>query len=657
LLLRTLVDKFYFAFAPGLRLGNTRRPADGKPFMSYRTFRSAPSVAALALLAAFGGCTDQSPDRTPAKVTIVAPRTASIASGATVTLTASVTDAAGDVLPGMTVQWTSTDATIASVTAAGVVTGVRVGDAQIMATLGTLRSLPIRLTVTPGVAATLTIRTQPSGAASGLPLASQPVVEIRDASGNLVTSAETVTAVVATGGGAIAGSTTTAVGGVATFTSLAISGAIGPRTLAFSVGGLTPVTSTGFELAAGAASILVMRIEPAGAAAGAPLTTQPVIEIRDAAGNLTTSTATVTATIVSGGGSLTGASTAAIGGVASFTNLTLAGAVGSCVLAFNADGLVSVTSAPIAVRPGAAVALRLRRQPGGAIAGQLLAIQPVVEIVDAGGNPVPAQGVVITATLTSVGVSITGSMATSVDGVATFSSLTISGVVGSYPIRFTADGLVGVTSLEVQVAPGAATHLAVRSQPLTAENGVPVSTPLVVVALDAAGNVATSYNFRVVFLLLFPVGPGSGSPLGADIVNGVGTFPSLTLAGPLGTVTLEFFSGSLAVAKSLPITLTLGPAARLGVTIAPPSMVSDGVPMVPQPVFEVLDAGGNHVSSNVTITVSTDAPTGSIANGTATAVNGVATFSGLTLSGSPGSRNYAFSGPGISPTTFYITIQ
>ncbi|HEY2851181.1 MAG TPA: Ig-like domain-containing protein, partial [Gemmatimonadaceae bacterium] len=168
--------------------------------------RLAPHLLALALIAATSGCKDQGPDRAPAQVTISSPPGTTITSGTTVTLTASVTNAAGTVLSGNTAEWTSTDATIASVTSTGVVTAIHAGSAQITATVGTVHSLPITLTVTPGAAAQLALRTQPAGGVSALPLTTQPVIEIRDAAGNLVSSStDVVTAIIATGGGTITG--------------------------------------------------------------------------------------------------------------------------------------------------------------------------------------------------------------------------------------------------------------------------------------------------------------------------------------------------------------------------------------------------------------------------------------------------------------------
>lgn len=84
--------------------------------------------------------------------------------------------------------------------------------------------------------AAVTIVTAPSSDARiGTPLAQQPVIEVRDAAGNLLDGVQVV-ASVATGGGVLSGATAIATGGRATFTGLAISGATGPQVLRFSAG-------------------------------------------------------------------------------------------------------------------------------------------------------------------------------------------------------------------------------------------------------------------------------------------------------------------------------------------------------------------------------------------------------------------------------------
>ena len=96
------------------------------------------------------------------------------------------------------------------------------------------------------VAASLQVQTQPAGAVNGVAFTTQPVVRILDNAGLVVTTGTgatlTVTAAIASGTGTIGGTVTAvASNGVATFTSLAITGT-GDHTLLFST--TTPVLTT-----------------------------------------------------------------------------------------------------------------------------------------------------------------------------------------------------------------------------------------------------------------------------------------------------------------------------------------------------------------------------------------------------------------------------
>lgn len=101
---------------------------------------------------------------------------------------------------------------------------------------------------------TLAITTQPSGAVTGLALTTQPVVEVRTTDGYRLTSATPdITATVASGGGALSGTTTiTAAAGRGTFTNLAITNAAGgAHQLRFSaptLAGAPTVTSNAFTV-------------------------------------------------------------------------------------------------------------------------------------------------------------------------------------------------------------------------------------------------------------------------------------------------------------------------------------------------------------------------------------------------------------------------
>ena len=210
-------------------------------------------IALLALATSCGSSSDAAPptntDNTPAAITISPPGAATIPSGTTATLTAAVTTSDGRALTGAAVVWSSSNPTVATV-AGGVVTAIKVGTTTITATSGTLNTtLPV--TVVPGAATQLVLRAQPGDGAIGSPLTPAPVVEIRDAAGNVATSATAaVTLTIANGGGSLNGTVTaSAVAGVVTFTGVTVLGTAGPRTLRFSSLGLAPVVSAEFAMA------------------------------------------------------------------------------------------------------------------------------------------------------------------------------------------------------------------------------------------------------------------------------------------------------------------------------------------------------------------------------------------------------------------------
>src|SRR5258705_1055607 len=69
----------------------------------------------------------------PVASVTVTPATATVSVGATTQFTATTRDSAGGVLTGRVIVWSSTDPTVATVTAAGLARGAAVGSASIMA--------------------------------------------------------------------------------------------------------------------------------------------------------------------------------------------------------------------------------------------------------------------------------------------------------------------------------------------------------------------------------------------------------------------------------------------------------------------------------------------------------------------------------------------
>src|SRR5207247_3350932 len=101
-----------------------------------------------------------------------------------------------------------------------------------------------------------------------------PAVQVTalDAQGNVATGfGSNVTVAIGTNaaGGTLAGTTgVTAVGGVATFANLSINKVGTGYTLAATATGVTPATSTAFNVTVGAAAQLVFSVQPSNATAG-----------------------------------------------------------------------------------------------------------------------------------------------------------------------------------------------------------------------------------------------------------------------------------------------------------------------------------------------------------------------------------------------------
>src|SRR5439155_1014423 len=294
------------------------------------------------------------------------------------------------------------------------------------------------ITVGAGAATQLTLPTQPSATAqSGVAFAQQPVVQRRGGGGNAVTQAGvTITAEIATGGGTLGGTVAAATNGsgVASFTNLSISGTAGERTLSFSAAGFVSVTSGSVTVTAGAATQLTLTIQPSGTAqSGVPFGQQPVVQLRDGAGNLVSQAGvTVTAAIATGGGTLGGTVTATTNGsgVASFTDLSISGTAGDRRLTCRATGLTPAVSGTINVGSGAATQLAVTPQPSAtAESGVAFAQQPVVQLRDGDGNAVNQAGVTVTAAIATGGGTLSGTVtaATNGSGVASFTNLSISG--------------------------------------------------------------------------------------------------------------------------------------------------------------------------------------------------------------------------------------
>ena len=513
------------------------------------------------------------------QVVITGPGT-DFAAGGSTTLTVQVQDQFGNLISTDNTTAITFDPTLSG-TISGVVTGVgdgvysSTGAAETVTVVGGVAAVTLTdtavetfevaltnsaslddppndsITVGEAPAGQLVVTTQPSVSnVAGEPLAQQPVVEIRDAFGNLIatgaSSTATVTATVFSGTGTLLGTTTTvAAGGVATFADLFME-IIGSKEIRFTADGISAAISTDLTITHAGASQLVLTLEPsATTVAGVPFATQPVVQILDQFGNLVSTGPSsiwpVTASLTGGSGTLSGAVTAgAVGGVVNFAGSGLSiDLVGSDkVLTFSTNVLTPDTSAPFAITYAAATQLVVTTEPSATtVAGVAFAQQPVVEFRDAFGN-LRITGGLVTATLTEGDGTLLGTVTeAAVGGVADFAGngLSIDLVGTDKVLTFSASGMTPDSTGPFAITNDVADHLVFSAQPETTVAGENIL--LAVTIEDQFNNTVTNADRPITLnITTNPSGATLNGTISVSSVNGVATWTAaeglnISLAG------------------------------------------------------------------------------------------------------------------------------
>ncbi len=205
------------------------------------------------------------------------------------------------------------------------------------------------------------------------------------------------------------------------------------------------------------------------------------------------------------------------------------------------------------VTPGAADHLVFLQQPSTVAAGSVMAPPVLVVVEDANNNVVTSDSSSVTLSLaTNPGSSSLGGtvMLSAVNGIATFSDLTLNRPGNGYVLQAARGGLTTVLSSTFNVTAGAATQLAVTTLP-------PVSVSagsgfgLTVSAEDAAGNVDGTFQGSVTLALVSNPGNSTlGGTLTVTASQGVAAFTGLTLNNVANGYTLEASSGGLSSATT-----------------------------------------------------------------------------------------------------------
>jgi type II secretory pathway pseudopilin PulG len=471
-----------------------------------------------------------------------------------------------------------------------------------------------------GAATQFVIVTQPSasGNSAGLPLVTQPVFQIEDASGNVAaTDLSPVALSIKPGTGAagavLSGCSATETLGVVTFSGCTINLAgTGYQLVATDGGFATTVTTSVFNVGGTSAPNLVFTTQPVGGASGSQFSTEPVIKVylngsvdtawsgsvnvTTSGGLLSSNCATIT---ITNGVSSPAPLTCTFQGGYLYDPISQATLAVPYTMTAAGSGLIPTNSSAFSVSSSGAASKLIFTTPATGVASGSFStpfnVQPAVTVEDAFGNVVTGYATSITLAI-SAGETLGGcSSVTPVNGVAAFSGCHASAYATGVTLTASSGALPSVTSASFNIT-GAPYSLAFTTQPVAGVSGSTLTTEPAVTIYDSVGRIVTASTGAItltsslngVLRLCSNLTP----------VNGVVTVSTCTFAGIVGTqFSLTAQQGALTISSAYFSPTDPGAPAQLAFIIQPVAGASLSV-LTTQPVVKVEDSAGNVVTTS-----------------------------------------------------------
>ncbi len=271
--------------------------------------------------------------------------------------------------------------------------------------------------------------------------------------------------------------------------------------------------------------------------------------------------------------------------------------------------------------------------PAGVTAGKAFVLKVAVE--DGLGDVIAGYNGSVTIALADTpgdGTLGGASMVQAVDGVATFSGLTLDVAGTGYTFQASSGNLTSRTSNDIVVSPAAAYQLVIHTQPSApATAGQAFATQPVIYEEDHFGNLETTDNTTVVTAVIESgAGPLQGKST-ATVSDGVATFTNLAV-DTAETISLKLTSGTLTSPTSNNILVSPAAAYQLVIHTQPSATTTAGQAFAIQPVIYEEDHFGNlETADNATVVTAVIESGAGPLHGTSTATvsDGVATFTNL----------------------------
>ncbi|MBI5778803.1 MAG: fibronectin type III domain-containing protein [Planctomycetes bacterium] len=436
--------------------------------------------------------------------------------------------------------------------------------------------------------------------------------------------------------------------------------------IAFSDTALTPATTFYYRVYAynlggdsGYASVtaatfavpdnLAFSVQPVNTAAGA---TFPAVQVtvRDASNNpLALDGIPITFTINKG--TLNGTlSKNTVAGVATFSDLNMTLADTGYAITASSGGLTPAASNAFNITFAAANNLTWVTSPANSVAGSTMAAF-TVRVRDAYANNVQGTTVSVTTTNSALAVYQGGTAVadyatagSGADGLATFSTISMTAAGTGYVFRASSGALATVDSGAFNITPDAADNLAFVQQPTTTSAGATMS-PVTVRVKDVYDNLISG---QAVSITTTDGTLINGTLTQNSDINGIATFTPLSMTAPGTGYVLSATSGALVVTSDA---FNISGAAANLAFVQQPANTMAGATM--SSITVLVRDQFNDPQPGITISLTTT--NGTLINGTLSKdsdINGVATFDDLSIT--LAANNYALSASALTYTVAAI---
>lgn len=391
-------------------------------------------------------------------------------------------------------------------------------------------------------------------------------------------------------------------------------------------------TSGLFDVVPGPASKLVFGQEPTNAIAGATIAPAVTVRIEDVNGNVVNDNTTTVSLAIGtnpGSGTLTGGgSVAAVNGVATFSGLSINKAgTGYTLDASSVPALTAATSTAFNITAGSASKLVFGQQPTNATAGETITPAVTIRIEDTNGNLVEDNTTTVSLAISTnpgSGTLTGGGSVTAVNGVATFSGLSINKAGTGYTLdASSAPALTAATSTAFNIAPGEGSKILVEtaadgSGSVVGSQSLPSGSSVTAYAIardsldNFVANVAASWSLTK-----------TGGVVDGDLVPMNGGMSAVFTAHVIGTAVMHASFNGYAETPSGLVTVTYGPLTTFAVEATGGGPIGAQVQGTPFDIkVTAKDGSGNTVADfNETVditssgTLSTGAGSVALANG------------------------------------------